>query len=81
MINTIKTQIEYCNTPVRESLEKFRNEKNLIFIDSCIKQWEDGKQFPKAWSDSINESPALNVLKKVIKKFCNPLETHLVQPI
>lgn len=68
MINTIKTQIEYCNTPVREVLERF---KNLEFISNCIKAWEQGQQFPQAWSDSVYESNNLNALKKIDKEILN----------
>ncbi|MGB4023833.1 MAG: stage III sporulation protein AB [Acutalibacteraceae bacterium] len=76
MLNTIKTQIEYCNTPVREALERF---KNLEFVDRCINEWEKGKQFPQAWSDSVDQSVNLNALKKadkeILKAFGNAFGT------
>jgi len=79
MINTIKTQFEYCNTPIGEMLEKLKRNKELNFIDECIKRYEDGEQFSQAWSDSVHKSPSLNALQKgdkeILKAFGNVLGT------
>lgn len=79
MINTIKTQLEYCNTPLGELLVKLNHNKELNFIDECIKQYEEGTQFSLAWSNSLYNNPSLYFLpkgdKEVLQAFGNVLGT------
>lgn len=67
MFNIIKTQLDYCNTPVTEMLQKLKSTKGLDrlgFIYDCNEMCECGKEFPKAWSDSIKNSIELNSLQR-----------------
>ncbi|MEG1436053.1 MAG: stage III sporulation protein AB [Oscillospiraceae bacterium] len=67
MIYTIKTNMEYCNTPVAEMLEKLSSTngvEKLGFIKNCRERCKEGVEFPVAWDKSIKNSTYINSLQK-----------------
>lgn len=66
MIYTIKTQIEYCNTPVDEMLKKLCETSGLEklgFISYCKESCDNGVEFPVAWTDSIKNCMQINAMQ------------------